>query len=154
MPASDLSKYRITPLEQQEQIMFQKRGAFDQFCEALFNIYTNKLWEGKYDSFAAYCENRHQFRKSRAYQMLSAARIFIAEKSTVEDSVPLISNDLQQDKPESKPSEKSTTVEKHKPIQNENQARQRIKAAKATVIEVASEVRHTCDKCNGKGWTV
>ena len=63
----------LSRLANLERVIADGLGTFQAVGEALATIRDQKLYEGQYPSFEAYCEGRWGFKRSRASQFITAA---------------------------------------------------------------------------------
>jgi hypothetical protein len=58
-----------------EQTIDAGKKKFIEVGNALLIVSRQKLWREGYESFEAYCQNRHGFKKSQAYRLIEASSI-------------------------------------------------------------------------------
>lgn len=72
---SALTHTEISRLETCEQIIEQGLNTFVEVGNALFEIRNNKLYRERFTTFEAYCKNRWQLKRQRAYELMDAAGV-------------------------------------------------------------------------------
>lgn len=82
-----LTKTDQTNLARCEQVIQTGLGTFFQVGQALWDIRDNRLYRGRFETFEAYCADRWDFSRQRAYQLIAAAET-AAEMSTIVDTPP------------------------------------------------------------------
>jgi hypothetical protein len=83
-----LSPDEVQTLEHYEQIIAQGLQTFVEVGHALLTIRDLKLYRKTYPTFEAYCRERWNLSRPRAYQLIDAAQV-VDTVSTIVDSVPV-----------------------------------------------------------------
>lgn len=123
----------------------QIRTSMNNIASSIRDIHDKKLWEGKFESFEAYCKERWGFSRQRAYQMIGAEnnRLMLADAANADEalkSVALHLNDGQAAEFENIPPAKAMEVLKDAVAQPGKMTAAKIKKAKARIIETVPNV--------------
>lgn len=92
-PGSPLSSSEAARLEECERIIFRGMTAFLEVGDALVEIHDGRLYRRTHKTFDGYCRERLGMGKSRAHQLIDAAKV-VLNLSTVVD-IPPPSNERQ-----------------------------------------------------------